>query len=62
MIGLSDDEVLLFSQNEIYRHTFFVIGETLVEQSKGHIGDEEAFGRIRTALQKCRAAMREEEK
>lgn len=56
---MSDDEMLLFSQNEIYRHTFFVIGETLVEQSKMHISDKEAFDRIRIALQKCRLAMRE---
>ena len=35
---------------KIYKHTYFMIGETLVEESKQHITSEEACEKIRKYL------------
>ena len=35
---------------KIYKHTYFMIGETLVEESKRHITSEKACDKIREYL------------
>ena len=35
---------------KIYKHTYFIIGETLVEESKQHITSEKACDKIREYL------------
>ena len=35
---------------KIYKHTYFMIGETLVEESKQHITSEKACDKIREYL------------
>lgn len=37
---------------KIYKHTYFMIGETLVEESKQHITSEKACDKIREYLKK----------
>ena len=42
-IGMTEAE-------KIYKHTYFMIGETLVEESKQHITSEKACDKIREYL------------
>ena len=37
-------------EEKIYKHTYFMIGETLVEESKQHITSEKACEQIRKYL------------
>ena len=45
---------------KIYKHTYFMIGETLVEESKQHITSEKACDKIREYLNEMRWKLNKE--
>lgn len=57
---MTELEIELLNKEEIYRHTFFIIGEILVSQSKLEITDKQALEQIRSALRKCNSAFNDE--
>ena len=48
------------AKEKIYKHTYFMIGETLVEESKQHITSEKACEQIREYLNEMRWKLNKE--
>lgn len=57
---MESEELVLLGENQILKHTIFIIGEILVDQSKQHITEKQALEEIRNCLRKCNYTLQEE--